>query len=165
MKWTTIFTTIALGASLTVGAHAASASSTDASFIRRAQPVLLGQYALAAAAKNKTQNPALKAAATLVATDMGSASTFLKQYAASHNVSVTNKPTVRADMQYGSMQGLSGKAFDRRYAEDLNTDVQLELSAFQDEAKNGTDPVLKAFAKRQVAVLTRAGSAAQKIHT
>ncbi len=163
MRWTASFTTLALAAALTGFAQAASASSTDASFVQSAQPELLGQYALAAVAKNKAQDPQLKSIASQLATNAGKASEFLKSYASTHGVSVDNKPTVRADAQYGDISTLSGKAFDQKYATDVNTDAQMALSYFQDEAKNGTDPALKSFAKQEMAVLQQASSAAQKI--
>lgn len=163
MRWTMSFTTLALAAALTGLAQAASASSTDASFVQSAQPELLGQYALAAVAKNKAQDPQLKSVATQIVTNTGKASEFLKSYATAHGVSLENKPTVRADAQYGDIQSLSGKAFDQKYANDLNVDSQMALSYFQDEAKNGTDPALKAFAKQEATLLEQASTVASKI--
>ncbi|HEV7178553.1 MAG TPA: DUF4142 domain-containing protein [Candidatus Baltobacteraceae bacterium] len=162
MKLTASLLTLALAAALTGGAQAASASSTDATFVQTAQQDLLGQYALAALAQKKAQDTGLKSTATEIATATGKANDFIKSYASTHNVTISNKPTIRTDAQYGEIVSLSGKAFDQKYAQVLNTDVQLELSDFQDEAQNGTDPALKAFAKQQAALLQQAASAAQK---
>ncbi len=154
---------MALAAALTGGAQAASISSTDATFVQTAQSDLLGQYALAAVAKKKAQDPQLKTVAATIASNAGQANDFLKSYATTHSVAVDNKPTIRADAQYGDIATLSGKAFDSKYASDLNIDAQMELSDFQDEAQSGTDPALKAFAKKEVAMLEQASSAAQKL--
>lgn len=163
MKWTASFMTLALAAALTGGAQAASASSTDASFVQNAQSELLGQYALAAIARSKAQDPQLKSIASQLATNAGKATEFLKTYASTHSVSVDNKPTVRADAQYGDIQSLSGKQFDQKYAADLSVDAQMALSDFQDEAQSGSDPALKAFAKQEAALLQQASTVAQKV--
>ena len=155
--------TLALAAALTGGAQAASASSADSSFIQNAQPELLGQYALATIARTKAQDPQLKAVASQIAASAGKGSDLLKTYAASHGVSVDNKPTVRADAQYGDISSLSGKAFDQKFAADVNVDSQMALSYFQDEAQNGSDPSLKAFAKQEAALLTQVSTVAQKL--
>ena len=128
-----------------------------------AQPELLGQYALAAVAKNKAQDPQLKSVAAQIAANTGKATEFLKSYATAHGVSIDNKPSTRADAQYGDISTLSGKAFDQKYAGDLNVDAQMALSDFQDEAKNGTDPALKAFAKQEAALLEQASAVASKM--
>ena len=163
MKWTTSFATLTLVAAMTGGVQAASASSSDASFVKTAQADLLGQYALAALAKNKAQDPQLKAIATQVATNAGKATNFLKSYAASHGVAIDNAPTVRADAQYGNIQSLSGKAFDQGYAQALNVDAQMQLSDFQDEAQSGSDPALKSFAKQEASILQQASTVAEKL--
>ncbi len=162
MKWIASFMTLAFAAVLTGGVQAAS-SSNDASFVQSAQSELLGQYALATMAKSKAQDPQLKSIASTLATNAGTATQFLKTYAAQHSVSVDNKPTIRADAQYGDIQALKGKAFDQKYAMDLNTDAQMALSYFQDEAQSGSDPALKAFAKKEAAMLQQASTVAQKV--
>ncbi len=161
MKWIASFMTLAFAAVLTGGAQAAS--SSDASFVQSAQSELLGQYALATMAKNKAQDPQLKTIASQLAANAGEATQFLKTYASRHSVPVDNKPTVRADAQYGDIQSLSGKAFDQKYAGDLNVDAQMALSYFTDEAQSGSDPALKTFAKKEAALLQQASAVAQKV--
>ena len=161
MKWIASFMTLAFAAVLTGGAQAAS--SSDSSFVQSAQSELLGQYALATIAKNKAQDPQLKAIASQLAANTGTATQFLKTYASQHSVSIDNKPVIRADAQYGDIQSLSGKAFDQKYANDLNVDAQMALSEFQDEAQSGSDPALKAFAKKEAALLQQASAVAQKV--
>ena len=163
MKLTRTFLTLTLAAGMTAAAPAANATSTDSSFVQTAQQDLLGQYALAAVAKNKAQNPDLKSIASQIASNMGEANNFIKTYASSHGVSVANKPAIRADAQYGAISSLTGKDFDKQYAQDLNVDAQLQVSDFEDEAANGTDPILKAFAKKEAALLKQASAVAQKV--
>ncbi|WP_160938527.1 DUF4142 domain-containing protein [Teichococcus coralli] len=54
---------------------------------------------------------------------------------------------------YEQLAELRGSAFDHAYAQAMVKDHQEDLQAFQDEAANGTDPEVKAFAERHVPVL------------
>lgn len=144
-----------------VGARAAS--SDDQDFVTTAQSDLLGQYALAALARNKASDANAKALASEIATNADSANTWLKKYAAAHSISLTNKPPVRADMQYGNLQSSSGSSFDKQFAQDINIDTQMQISDFQDAASSASDPALKAFAKQQVAALAKFTAASTKL--
>lgn len=146
-----------------LGAGHARAATDDSSFVSTAQSDILGQYALAALARSKASNPTAKSLANDIATNADSANTWLKKYAASHNVTLKNQPGVRSSSQYGELQGSSGSSFDKTFAEDINVDTQMELGDFQDAASSASDPQLKAFAKKEVAELQRFSSEAQKI--
>jgi putative membrane protein len=54
---------------------------------------------------------------------------------------------------YDELAKLRGGAFDRAYAQAMVQDHQEDLRAYQEEAANGTDPDVKAFAARQVPLL------------
>jgi predicted outer membrane protein len=161
MKLTTAL--LVLGLIVSLGAPAQSADSTDASFVQAAQSDLLGQYALAALARRKASNPEVKSLANQIATQADKANIFIKAYAKSHDVSISNKPDFRADAQYGELQGLSSTSFDRRFAEDLNVDSQMNFGDFQQEAQSGKDPALRSFAKQEARLLQHYSQVAQKL--
>jgi predicted outer membrane protein len=158
------FGTLALLAcsALTPIVASAATGSADSSFVQTAQSEALGQFALASAAKGKTQDPALKALASQIADNADKANKFIAAYAKTHNVSVDNKPSLRATSQYGDITGLKGKDFDQTFAKDIKIDANIALSDYQDEAKNGSDPALRDFAKQQAAVLQQVVTAAEK---
>ena len=54
---------------------------------------------------------------------------------------------------YDELAKLRGGAFDRAYAQAMVKDHQEDLQAYQEEAANGTDPDVKAFAARHVPLL------------
>jgi predicted outer membrane protein len=148
----------------TVGAGGArAAGSNDSSFVSTAQEDVLGQYALAALARSKASDASAKALANMVAANADKANTWLKKYAAEHNVSLPNRPNVRTSVQYGTLQGSSGASFDKTFAQDVNIDSQMQLGDFQDAASGASDPALKTFAKTQVVELQRFSSEAQKV--
>lgn len=155
---------IAMFAAVSTGAAlATSASSDDSSFVQTAQHDALGNYALAVLAHNKAQNPTAKALAQRVLADAESANTFIKNYARSHDVAIDNKPSLRADAQYGNLTSDTGKSFDQEFASDMNVDATFDQDAYQDEAKNGTDPALRNFAKQQLAFLQQVSAEASKL--
>lgn len=141
-------------------AHASS--SDDASFVQTAQSEALGQFALASEAKTKAQDPAIKALASQVADNADKANKFITMYAKSHNVNVTNKPSLRATSQYGDIASLKGKDFDQAFSKAIKIDANVALSDYQDEAKSGGDPALRSFARQQATVLQQVATAADK---
>ena len=65
---------------------------------------------------------------------------------------ITPPSSVGAEHQhtYDDLAKLRGRAFDRAYAQAMVKDHQEDLRAYQEEATNGTDPDVKAFAARHV---------------
>jgi hypothetical protein len=161
MKFLAAILAAVLVAGLGTGARAAS--SDDQSFVAAAQSDLLGQYALAALARNKATTPEAKALANAIASNADAGNSWLKKYAAAHNVALTNKPTVRTDAQYGNLQSASGPAFDKQFAQYINMDAQLQVGDFQDAASGASDPALKTFAKQQVSQLNTFAAKSDKI--
>lgn len=164
MKFATAMIAAVLVAGLGFGGAVQAASSNDSSFVDTAQSDLLGQYAIAALARGKASNASAKALASDIAANADQANTWLKKYAASHNITLTNKPPIRADMQYGTLQSSSGSSFDQQFAQDINVDTQMQISDFQDAASSSSDPELKTFAKQQLAQLQKFTAAASKLH-
>jgi putative membrane protein len=144
-------------------AVAAGTSSDDAAFVQSAQHDALGEYALAALAKGKAANPQAKALATLILTHADSANTFIKGYARTHDVDIDNKPSVRADEQYGDMSSDTGSSFDQAFANAMHIDANIALDTYQDEAQHGSDPTLRKFAQEQATFLQQVSSVAGKI--
>jgi putative membrane protein len=163
MRWKAFFTTLALAAAAGTTGVQAAAASPDADFVKSAQQHALGQFALGSLAAGKAQDAKVKSLAQLLASNASKANTFIKSYAAAHNVSVPNQPAIRASSQYGDMQDLKGKAFDQKFVSDINVDAQLAIDDYKDEATKGSDPQLKAFAKQQVDLLTKVSATTDKL--
>lgn len=162
MKYLVLYAALTLIAATTYPA-AAAVSSNDADFVQTAQHEALGEYALASLAKNKAQDPAAKALAQKVLANAGQVNTFIKTFASSHAVPTDNKPSVRADEQYGNISSASGKSFDQAFANVVRIDVNIAIDTYQDEAHNGADATLRNFAKQQVAVLQQIVTASDKL--
>jgi len=163
MRWRAFLTTLAFVTAASAGAQAAAGSSPDADFVKVAQEHALGQYALGSLGSGKAQNPQVKSLAEQLTSNAGNANTFIKKYAASHNVPVSNRPHVRAASQYGDISGLKGKAFDSKFVTDIGMDAELAADDYKDEVDHGTDPQLKAFAKQQLDLLQKVSATADKL--
>jgi putative membrane protein len=70
----------------------------------------------------------------------------LMQLAASKQITPPTSMDEMHTSMFSQLQGLHGRAFDRMYLNGQATDHQAVLQAFQNEAQNGTDPQVKAFA-------------------
>jgi putative membrane protein len=141
----------------------AALSSDDASFVQAAQHDALGNYALASLARGKAQNPQAKQLATQILTDATQANDFIRTYAKSHAVTLDNQPSVRADNQYSNISSDKGSSFDKDFANAVYIDSNIALDTYKDEAAHGSDPALRAFAKKQLAALQTFSKTAQKL--
>jgi predicted outer membrane protein len=141
----------------------AALSSDDASFVQSAQQYALGDYALATLARSKAEEPTAKSLGAEIASNAAQANDFIRAFAKSHDVSLDNKPSVRADTQYGNISSDSGRAFDKDYANAVYTDTSIALSTYRDEAAHGSDPALRTFAKRQLSAMEQFSKTAQKL--
>ncbi|HVA33094.1 MAG TPA: DUF4142 domain-containing protein [Candidatus Baltobacteraceae bacterium] len=137
--------------------------SSDASFVQTAQRDALGNYALAALARGKAQEPSAKALAAQLLTDASQASRFVKSFASAHGLKLDGKPALRADNQYANISSSSGKNFDKAFANAIHIDANVSLYTYQQEAAHGSDPALRSFAKHQVEVLRHVAAAAKKL--
>jgi putative membrane protein len=64
---------------------------------------------------------------------------------------------------YDDLSKLRGSAFDRAYAQAMVQDHQEDLRIYQEEAANGTDPDVTAFAARHVPLLQEHLRMAQRL--
>jgi hypothetical protein len=74
-----------------------------------------------------------------------------------------NQPSVRADNQYGNISSDKGSALDREFANAVYIDAAIALGTYKDEAAHGSDPALRAFAKKQLTAFEQFVKTARKI--
>ncbi|MBV8154966.1 MAG: DUF4142 domain-containing protein [Candidatus Eremiobacteraeota bacterium] len=155
---------LTLACALCTAAPALSAvSPDDQSFVQTAQQDVLGNYALAALARSKAQNPRAKALAAEIASNAAAANDFIRTYAKEHDVALENKPSARAGNQYGNISSDDAKSFDGDFAKAIYIDANMAVDDFKDEAAHGSDPALRDFAKKQLQALEQIAGTAQKL--
>lgn len=98
-------------------------------------------------AAQKATNPAVKQFAQHMVDEHGKANEELKRLASAKGVAVpsTLHPTDKATMK--RLQQASGNRFDEIYVKEQRVAHQTAVTLFQQVAKNGIDPDVKAFAQ------------------
>lgn len=128
-------------------------STTDATFMTTAARGGLAEVQLAQLAEKNGSSAAVKRFARQMIKDHGQANQAMLALAQQKQISLPE--SIGADQQqiYDNLSKLRGRSFDRAYAAAMLQDHQEDLEAFRQEARDGTDPGVRAFAARQVPVL------------
>jgi len=83
----------------------------------------------------------------------GAAGDQLKAAAQKENITLPASPDSKEQQIYDRLARLSGSAFDRAYAKDMVEDHEKDLADFQNEANNGQDENIKAFAAQTIPMI------------
>ncbi len=138
-------------------------AANDQTFANTAATGGMAEVQAAQLALTKTKRPGITRFANDMITDHTKANQQLMQLAQSKNITLPTSLMDDQQQQLTKLQGESGRAFNHDYVADQAMDHQMMLTAFQDEAANGTDPDLKAFAAQTVPVIQSHLVAAQKL--
>ena len=132
----------------TAAAGAMAVSDADAKFATAAANGGMAEVALAKLALTKTANAQIKEFANMMVTDHGKANDELMAIAKTKNI--TLPATVDADHQKKAddLGKMTGKDFDKEYVSTMIDGHKKTLDLMNDEAKNGKDADLKAFAAK-----------------
>ena len=139
-------------------------TSDDAKFATTAANGGMAEVALGKMAQEKSTNADIKKFAEMMVTDHGKANDELMGIAKTKNI--TLPATVDADHQK-KMDDLSkktGKDFDKAYVDAMVDGHKKTLDLMNDEAKNGKDADLKAFAAKTAPTVQMHLDAINKIH-
>jgi putative membrane protein len=105
-------------------------------------------------AQTKSKNPDIKKFGQMLVEDHSKANAEVKSLAAKKNI---NLPTGMGSHQstFDKLKGLSGDDFDKEFVEDMVDDHEKDVSTFQKESQNSSDPDVKAFAAKTLPVLQK----------
>lgn len=139
-------------------------TSDDAKFATAAANGGMAEVALGKLASQKTANAQIKDFAAMMVTDHSKANDELMTIAKTKNIALP--ATVDADHQkkMDDLSKMNGKDFDKAYVNAMVDGHKKTLSLMQDEAKNGKDADLKAFAAKTATVVQMHLDAINKIH-
>jgi putative membrane protein len=128
-------------------------STSDASFMTSAARGGLAEVQLGQLAQRNGSSAAVKRFGQRMVEEHGRSNQ--EMMALAQRKEITPPSSVGAEHQrtYDELAKLRGRAFDRAYAQAMVKDHQEDLQAYQEEAANGTDPDVKAFAARHVPLL------------
>jgi putative membrane protein len=128
-------------------------STTDTTFLNEAarggtEEVNAGQLA-----QTTATSPAVRRFAARMVADHTAADQQLMTLAQSKSITPTTDPDSAHATMLSQLQGMHGRAFDRAYMTGQVDDHQNAVTLFENEAQNGTDPDLKAFAQKTLPTL------------
>ena len=125
-------------------------STSDATFLTEAARGGIAEIRMGELAQRNGRSAAVKNFGRRMATEHGQANTELMALARQKEISTPESMGAGHQRIYDDLAKLRGGAFDRAYAKAMVEDHQEDVRLHQEEAANGTDPDVKAFAARQV---------------
>lgn len=125
----------------------------DKKFLKEAAEGGLAEVELGKLASQKASSPEVKQFAQKMVDDHTKANDQLKQVASAENVSVPNELDSKHQSRLDKLSKLSGDSFDKAYVKDQLKDHETYVRDFNNEAQNGSDPKVKAFASATLPTL------------
>lgn len=144
---------LALAMAASTPIQAAPASAVDQSFVTQASQGGLAEIALGKVGETKGTEAAVKVFGQTMVVEHGNANTQLHELAAAKGVTLPDAPTPADQKATTQIAGLSSDAFNSRYAAKMIADHKKTIALFEQEARAGRDPELKAFATEHLAGL------------
>ena len=110
--------------------------------------VQLGQLAQQQAARSEVQQFGQR-----MVEDHGQANDQLTQIAEQKGIPLPQEMSEEAQQLYEELQRTSGQGFDQAYMDEMVSDHEEDIEAFQEYAESGQDPELTSFAEQTLPVL------------
>jgi len=139
-------------------------NSDDAKFATTAAAGGMAEVEIAKLAETKTANAKIKDFAAMMVTDHGKANDELMSIAKTKNITLPAAMDTVHQKKMDDLSKLSGKDFDKAYVDAMVDGHKKTLTLMQDEAKNGADADLKAFAAKTAPIVQMHLDAINKIH-
>jgi len=146
----------------------ATTTTVDSSSVKFANKAGMGGMAeiqLSKLAQQKSTNKKIKDFADMMVTDHTKAADTLSAIAKAKNITLPASLDADHQKKYDDLSKMSGADFDKGYVKIMVSDHQDAVNLFQDEAKNGTDPQLKAFAGKVEPIIQMHLDAINKINS
>jgi putative membrane protein len=139
-------------------------NSDDAKFATTAADGGMAEVMLAQLALKNTTNDKIKDFANMMVKDHSNADDTLMAIAKTKNITLPMTCSADDQKEMDKLSKKSGGDFDKAYVEAMISGHKDALKLFQGEAKNGTDPDLKAFAAKVAPTVQMHLDAINKIH-
>ena len=136
----------------------------DAKFATSAAAGGMAEIELSKLAKQKSSDAQIKNFASMMLTDHSKAGDSLTVIAQKENITLPTAMDADHQKKFDDLSKLTGTDFDKAYVNAMVDDHKGALSLMQDEAKNGKDPALRAFAGKTASVVQMHLDAINKIH-
>jgi putative membrane protein len=118
-----------------------------------AGPGGLAEVELGRLAAQKGQSAAVKKFGQRMVSDHSKANAELKKLATSKGITLPTEMNAEQMAEHNKLAKLSGTEFDREYMALMVEDHDKDIAAFEEEAKDGSDPDIKSFAQKTLPTL------------
>jgi len=141
-----------------------AATSDDAKFATKAADGGMAEVALGKLALSKTTNPQIKDFAQMMVRDHSKANAELDSIAKVKNITLPVAVSAEHQKKMDELSQKTGADFDKAYVDAMVEGHKKTLTLMQDEAKNGKDADLTAFASKTAVIVQMHLDAINKIH-
>jgi putative membrane protein len=124
-------------------------------FVNEAERINLAEIRFGQLALQKGSTPQIRQLAQTMIDDYKLAHGRLQQVAASEGLMLPKQLSPEQQATYQQLLKLKGSDFDDAYLDQLQSDQVMTSSLYEDEAQNGRDPQLRAFAQSTLPSLQR----------
>jgi len=128
-------------------------TGSDTNFATRAAQGGMAEVQLGKLAAERAASRDVKSFGERMVTDHTKANDELKSVAAKKGLTLPTSVDAKDQATYDRLSRLNGAAFDRAYIRDMVADHRKDVNEFKNEASNGADPDMKAFAGKTLPVL------------
>ncbi len=149
---------------LATGQAVARMSTADQTFATKAAAGGEAEVVLGQLASEKAGSQQVRQFGQQMVTDHTQANQALQAIAKQQNLTLPTKPDAASSAAEQHLQSISGTAFNSAYARDMVEDHRQDLADFQQEARSGQDPAIRAFAQKYLPVLQHHLQMAQQIN-
>ncbi len=125
-------------------------STRDAAFFDQAARAGIEAVTFGQLARTQTASTAIRAFAVRVIADSTTINQKLTRLAATKRINPPLQMDLAHQQAYAALAKLHGRDFDLAYLNSQATDRKAMLALFEDEARNGADRQVRAFAQRTV---------------
>ena len=135
----------------------------DQMFMDNAAQGGLAEVQLGQLAKQNASSEAVKQFGDRMVTDHSKANDELQQLAQKKGVPLPTKPSGKDKKLSKELQAKQGADFDRAYIQSMMKDHKNDIAEFQNQAENGHDPDVKAWAQKMLPILEQHMTQAQQV--
>ena len=129
------------------------ADIADAHFAKAAAQGGMAEIQRGKLAADRGSNSVVKAFGERMVAQHGAAGDQLKVAAQQANIALPSTVSSKDQQIYDRLARLNGSDFDRAYADDMVRDHEQDLNEFQNEANNGKNSSIRAFAAQTVPMI------------
>jgi putative membrane protein len=130
-------------------------ATSDTDFVEDAAIGGMSEVELGKLAATKAASADVKNFGQMMVTDHTKANDELKALATKKGWKLPTEVDSSHKSTADDLKSRTGADFDKEYVEEMVDDHETDVKAFEDKAKNATDPDLKAFAEKTLPVLRK----------